>query len=293
MIWALFSLFSGLTYCVQSELNKHYKIDGFRLNTFRSLFSALLMVPLIPFMEWPTIPEYYLVLVLEGAISVVGMMVQYNLAATQNGRIANLHQPIAIMLTFVFWLSIDETQRAFLLANPVKGLCIMLAFMIFITSLQFIRRGEMGMKILLSVIPVAVLYSLMSVISKIALEHGDSLLEISLNFVFISNIMMFLLSFPVLVSQKMRPNAKKPPLVIDKKLIKAAFSIGFFHTISWVSICIAIILTPNPAYPGIITGLGPIWFMLYYKARGIPDSASPIAGLFMTVAALLLLFVTN
>lgn len=291
MIWGLFALFAGWGYCVQSELNKHFKIDGFQLNTFRSLFAAVMMIPLIPFMEWPSVPGYYLVIILEGAISVVGMMVQYNLAAKHNGRVSNLHQPIAIMLTFAFWLIWDASQRMFLVENPDKSLGILLCFAVFVGSLQFIRRGDSGLQILLSVIPVAVLYSLMSVVSKIAMEHGDTLFGMAMNFVFLSNIVMFLISIPVFISLRMKKDATE--FSIDKKFIKASGSIAFFHTISWVLAAVAIILTPNPAYPGFITGLAPVWFMIYYWFRKQEDNASPWAGLALSVAALMLMFFTS
>ncbi|GEM_PF-1064236 len=292
MLWVVFTLFSSWMYCIQSELNKRFKINGFKLNTLRALFSACMMVPLIPFMEWPQVPAYYLVIILEGAISAVGMMVQYNLAARHNGRIANLHQPISIMLTFVFWLIWDQSQRLLLIENPDKAIGILIAFVIFISSLQFIRKNDIGLQILMSVIPVAVLYALMSVIGKIAMESGETLLPIALNFVFLSNISMFLISLPVFLSQRMnRPKRNITLFKIDGHLFKAASSIAFFHTFSWVLISLAIILTPNPAYPGFIGGLAPVWFMIYYKIRKIDDDSNPIAGLFLSLASLILIFV--
>ena len=108
MLWGIFALIAGLTYCIQTEINKNYKVSGFKLNTYRSLIAAVLMIPLIPLMEWPKLPEYYLVVLAEAAISVVCMMAQYNLAAQRNGRVACLHQPIALMMTFAIWLVISR-----------------------------------------------------------------------------------------------------------------------------------------------------------------------------------------
>lgn len=282
MIWGIFALIAGLTYCVQSEINKHYKVNGFTLNTFRALFAALLMVPVIPFMEWPALPEYYLVVILKAAISVVCMMAQYNLAAQKNGRVACLHQPIAIILTFIFWLMLEEEQRLFLLQNPMNAMGIGVAFLIFMFSIQVIRKNDVGWSALLSVIPIAVLYSVIVVVSKIALEHGTSLLSISLNFVFLCNVFMFIISLPVYCSQN-------KTRFIPPNIIASAGGVAFFHTISWVFACIAIILTPNPAYVSVITGLAPIWFMIYYKMRHIEDDASPWAGLFMALSAIIIL----
>ena len=283
MLWGILALFAGLTYCIQTEINKHYRVEGFTLNTYRSLFAALMVIPLLPLMEWPTTPAYYLVVILEAAISVVCMMAQYNLAAKKNGRVACLHQPIAILLTFVFWLMLEESQRQFLMDNPLNALGIAVAFLIFMFSIQFIRKNDAGWEALLAVMPIAVLYSIMSVISKIALEEGETLFSISMNFVFLCNIFMFLMSLPVLYS------LKKMTLKPDRELLICSSSVAFFHTISWVLACMAVILTPNPAYVSVITGLAPIWFMIYYKFKGETDDASPVAGLFMALAAFLIL----
>ena len=282
MLWGFFALIAGLTYCVQTEINKNYQVKGFTLNTSRSLFAAILMLPLIPFMEWPTLPAYYLVVLIEAAISVICMMAQYNLAARRNGRIACLHQPIVLMLTFVVWLAIDGQQRQFLLDNPLNTAGILIAFLIFMFSIQFIKKNHAGWSALLAVLPIAVLYSIMTVISKIALEHGDSLLAISLNFVFLTNILMFVISLPIYYFRNKHN-------FIPPRIIESAGMVAFFHTISWVFACIAIILTPNPAYVSVMTGLAPVWFMIYYKARGIEDDASPWSGMFMALAAMIVL----
>ena len=283
MIWVFFSLLAGLAYCVQSELNKHFKIDGFELNTFRSLFAVILLLPLIPLMEWPRIPEYYLVLLLESSISVVCMMAQYNLSAKKNGRIACLPQPIAIMLTFMMWFALSPEQRAFFFGQPEKAALVGAGFLLFFFGLQSIRKNDAGWSALLAVIPIAVLYSIMAVISKIALEQGDNMLGISLNFVFLCNVLMFLLSVPVYYGMKKASSLPK------KIVFKASAYVALSHTFSWFFFCLAVILTPNPAYVGVITGLAPLWFLIYYKIRKIDDDASPVAGLILGAAALVIL----
>ena len=93
---------------------------------------------------------------------------------------------------------------------------------------------------------------------------------------------MFIISFPVYYSQ----NKTK---LISSTIMRASGSVALFHPVSWVFVCLAIILTPNPAYVSVITGLAPIWFMVYYRLKGIKDDASPMAGMFMAVAAIIVL----
>lgn len=287
MIWVLFALAAGLTYCVQSEINKHYKTDGFELNTFRAGIATILFLPALPLMEWPRIPEYYLVLLLEAAVSVVCMMAQYNLAAKKNGRIACLHQPIVILITFALWLALSPEQRQFFLDNPQNALYVGIGFTLFIFSLFAVRKNDAGWLALMAVIPIAVLYSVMAVISKIALEHGENMLGISLNFVFLCNLLMLIMSLPLYLSRQ--KGRLHPPL----STVKSSSGVAVFHSLSWLFYCLAVIGTPNPAYVGVITGLAPLWFLIYYKIRKHEDDASPMAGLVMGVAAIIVLIGAN
>ena len=66
--------------------------------------------------------------------------------------------------------------------NPLNALGIAVAFLIFMFSIQFIRKNDAGWAALLAVIPIAVLYSVMSVISKIALEQGELAVRYILEF---------------------------------------------------------------------------------------------------------------
>jgi len=282
MTWALLALLAGITYCVQIEINRHYKHNGFELNAYRALISALLLLPFITLMQWPTDPQYYMAAFLSATISVVGMMIQYNLAAAKNGRVANLYQPITIFLTFVLWLMIDGKQRDFLINHPINLAAILFSFALLFISVQFLRRNDSGWRSLMAILPVGVLYAFLGIITKEVLDNnGMRLLPISLGYVLLNNAFMALISFPVIAS-------KKANLTINKPMLKPAFYISIFHTISWVLICISTILAPNAAYPFAMTALSPVWFMIYYKLKGDKDDANPIAGALMFGAAVIL-----
>lgn len=285
MTWALFALAASFCFCIQSEVNKHFKIDGFLLTTAQALISFLMLIPFIPLMEWPTAPTYYVVALLSAAISVVVMMAMYNLAANKNGRVACLYQPVSVILMFFLWLFIDVSQRQFLIENPYNTAAIFGGFVIFGVSIQFIRRNDAGWRALLAVIPIAILFSIGTVLSKIFLEQAESPLRISLNFVFLLTLFMFLFTLPILLSRHIKGSA---PLV-TVPLAKAAFMVGFFHTVSWVLFNVAIILSPNPAYVSVVDGLIPVWFMLYYRLRGFHDDASPRAGVLLGIASIIII----
>ena len=288
MTWAFLALLAGITNCIQVEINRHYKHNGFELNAYRALISALLLLPFYRFMEWPSDPRYYMATILSAAISVVGMMVQYNLAAAKNGRVANLHQPITIFLTFCLWLMLDRQQLDFLLDHPLNLAGILFSFALLFISIQFLRRNDSGWRALMAIMPVGVLYAFLGIVTKLVLDNGTGLLPISLGFVLLSNALMAAISFPVIISKKR--NTQK---LLNRAILKPALYIGVFHTISWVLANISTILSSKAAYPFAITALGPLWFMIYYRVRGLKDDASPYAGGLMFAAAVILVLVSQ
>jgi drug/metabolite transporter (DMT)-like permease len=288
MIWAVFAILAGMFFAVQSEANKHFKVDGFVLNTVQSFISVLLLLPFVGVMEWPSSPTYYLIVIVCAASGVISMMALYNLAAKQNGRVACLYQPIAVLLTFCVWLFIDKAQFSFLMANPLNFATIIGGFVLFGISIQFIRRNDNGWQALLAVIPIAILFSAGMILTKLFLDQGNSPFLISLNFVFLVSAAMGVLSLPLMVS-----NHIKSPNIITKHVLLAGLVVAIFHTIAWVLFNVGLILSPNPAYVSMMDGLIPVWFMLYYRWRGIPDDASPKAGLLIALAAIIILFAVS
>lgn len=286
MTWALLALLAGITNCVQIEINRHYKFNGLELNAWRSLISTLLLLPFFHLMEWPPDIRYYMAAIFGAAISVVGMMVQYNLAAAKNGRVASLYQPVTIFLTFCLWLMLDPKQRDFLQNHPLNFTGILFSFALLFISVHFLRRNDSGWRALMAIMPVGILYAFLGIVTKLVLDGGTTLLPIALGFVLLSNALMALISFPVVISRKRQAS-------LNKAMLKPALYVSVFHTISWVLINISTILTPNAAYPFAITALSPLWFMMYYKIKGIRDDASPVAGAVMFAAAVLLVLASK
>lgn len=285
MIWGLLSLLASILYAAQSEANKKIKMDGFKLSTYRALLSFLILSPCVLYMEWPRYPEYYLFIIASASIQVLGLMAQYNLASKHSGRIMCLHQPISIAIVFGIWLLLNETQLEFLQNNPNLLASIVGAFLMFTVSLQYIRKGNYGVNILLSILPMAILGAMITVVSKVVLEKGNTLLGISLNFVFLSNIIVFLLSIPVMMMLHKKN-------LFDKKTIARAIPVSIYHAVAWVFMCLALILTANPAYPTLLLSLTPLWFMIYYKIKEIKDNSNPVAGAFLGLSAIILLLAT-
>lgn len=284
IMWVIFSLLASILNAVQSEINKNYKVDGFRLNTYRSFISTVVMIPLIGFIEWNLSAYYYFVTFVVALLSIGGMVLQYDLAAKKNGRVACLHQPVGVVITFIFWLCLKPEEINFFIENWINAMAILVSFGLFAYGFSMVRKSDTGAHILSTVVSIALLFSLSTIVSKIALETNAEVIGVSLNFVMVCNLFMFLISFPIFVY---RLNQRK--FTITKKDIKGAAYISVSHTVSWILLCFALIYAENPAYVSVLIGLTPLWFMIYYKLRNIKDDSNPRAGLIMAFSAILVI----
>jgi hypothetical protein len=283
-MWIIFGLLASILGALQTEINKNYKMDGFRLNTYRSFISMLFFIPFLGLIEWNLPLNYYLMVFIIACFSVLFMMMQYNLATAKNGRIANLFRPVSIIITFVFWLAINPEQRAFIANNSFNFVMIISSFVLFFIGFQMTRKSDIGPGIMLKVIEIAIFNSMCVVINKFALGYSENVFGAALNLVLICNLFMFLISFPIFLYMH-----QKQKLKFTKQDFQCSFYVSLVHTSSWVLFCLALYYASNPAYVSVLLGLTPVWFLIYYKVLKQKDDASPVGGLIMALAAILII----
>ena len=290
-MWFFWALVASWLYCISLEANKRYPLDGLSLVCLRGAGASIYLAPFVGFMEWPGDPMYYIVVLLTAAISVVGMMVQFNLAAKHNGRVANMSQPVTIIFAFAIWLFIDHHELHRMMTDSGYALGTLAAFSLMIVCLQFLRRNDTGWLAFMAIFPVGVLYAIDGVLSKLMLDTGTDSMGIALNWVWLGNIFMTLVALPVVLSRK--KTAPVNIMAIARNQWFAVMGGSLAHSISWLAISLAFIAAPNPAYPGVVTSMSPIWFAIYYKFSGTKDSLSPVAGFGLAVASIILLIITT
>lgn len=288
-MWAVLAIIAGMMNAAALEVNKTYKFQGLTLVFWRSCASTLMLLPFLFLMEWPQNAVFYMSVLIMAIASVIGLMVQFNLASKHNGRVANLSQPISIIGTFIIWLALDQAEQLRFISDFWYAAGVFISFGLMIGALQFIRKNDTSWEAFLAIAPIGLLYAASTVLTKLMLDEGTGALAISLTWVFIGNIMMAFTALPVLMSQKI---GDKNKAFMPKRILEASFLSGILHTASWVMFNYAMILSINPSYPTLVIALTPIWFALYYKCRGIQDNVSPFAGMVLAFSAILLMIVT-
>lgn len=291
MAWGLSALAASLFLATLLEINRHYKMDGLRLNFWRTLVSLLFFIPFLPYMYFPPSFWFYAVVAIIGIGSVVGLVVQFNMAAKHSGRVTAMSFPIKTGAAFLIWFAIKPALFKEFLADPVLMAGVIAAFVGLAIGIYLMRGCDVSRRNFMLVLPLGVMYAVTDILGKIIMTPYD-MFQTILTFCFVSYVASTAFAAITLVAKSRKPcfACLKP----DQGMVRAAFSTAIIALGAYVFIIMSLVLAPNPAYPSAILLLIPVWLMLYHKwFTDIPEDSNPKAALVMVAAAILLTFVTS
>lgn len=287
MTWLVYAVLISFTAAAFSEANRIFKMDGFRLNFWRSLVAVVLVFPATLFVEWPMFGWFYAAVLFNGIALIIASTLKFNAAAKHNGRVASLFMPVKVFFAFFLWLAISKQALADQMANPWQFAGIMGTFVLAAGALFLMRRNDVGWQAFLYVAPVGVLFAVTDVVVKL-LSEGQDPLEMSVIYVFLSFLVAMVLSGLFLIVRHSPDKELLPP-----KMFRAAFIIGILGAVTFTLFLLGVIHAPNPAYVTAVAMLSPVWLMFYHKLRGIKDDASPFAGFLLVASAITLAVLTT
>lgn len=289
MSWFITALVASIAQAITFDVNRTLQMNAVVLVYWRSLLSVVLFLPLFLFVDLqPLTPAFWLVCGYAAVSAALGLTIQSYLSARGGGRVASLVMPLKVLFAFVIWLAIDEAYRQGLVAEPVKAFLLALCFTSSMLAMNFMRRSDMGLLTLLLIVPDALLYALYDVLAKYVLEINFDLNAL-LAFALLCNIFMAVLMqgmvlWPAQRGVKVRPSGHQ---------LSQAAKLAVLSAICWVLMPLSLVLAENPAYPGMVMMLAPVWLTVYYRWARVKDEAHPWAGFVMVLAALGVAFLSG
>lgn len=302
MDWFLYSMICSLCLAIRSDANRKYKLDGFRLNFWRSLFAAILFIPFVFITEWPSMEEnalFYILSLITAVVSMIMVTVKFNLASMHNGRVANLEGPAKAFTAFFIWLLVDPASLNELLSQPFKAIGVLAMMCLATYSVNGMRNNDASWSAFLMIAPLGVLVGVLDGVVKLALPSGTPFGQIG-GYLFIVFAVSAALAFPIIWSRR---NIKrkiwllgefgKGKPILAPNMVRVGFITGVLTVIGVSAIYQAFVLAPNPGYPLAIVMTTPIWLLIFHKVRGIQDDASPMMGTLMVLSGIGLVLITS
>ncbi len=287
MLWAILAILFSFCYASFAVLNHYFKLDGARLQLWRSVVWFLWLAPVMFFVKWPSNYLFYVIIVGISLAMAVSSIVRFNLAAKRNGRVASMFQPVQAFAAFFGWMLVRPEQWQGYIDEPWRLTVVILCLFVMSYALFSMRKNDVGWQGFLIIAPIGILHAVCDVFTKIAMSMDTHIFDMSMVFGFILAVVGAIGAvIPILISKKERAKVWLPP-----KMLLGSFVIGTVGALGAFFAILSIALAPNPAYFVAISMLAPVWILFYHKLYHISDDASPVAGTIMVFSAIALVLV--
>lgn len=289
MTWFIWAVLASFCAAALAESNRVFKLNAQMLNAWRSTIALIFVGFALPYMQWPEARSFYIVSVLDGVITAVGMIMFFYLAARKTGRVSSMILPMAAFSAYMTWWMMKPEERPDLLENPFQVFIAVLSFTLVCFSFQKVRDNDSSWDSFLMVLPIGLSFGVIDAMTKDVLNDAQNLYSIILSYTFISLIAC---SITAWVAAIPTPVGGRPTGFWDKNLLWGSFWCGTWTAIMMLAGAFALAVAPNPSLPGLVMALTPLWLFALNHIRNVNDDVSIPASILIIAGSAGLLIST-
>ena len=294
--WFVWAVLGSLFMALIAQFNHKRKLDPQLLNAWHSTFAALMLLAAFPVMIWPdwdARKSFYIVAALIGLVMAGGMVVFFWLAVRRTGRVTSMVIPLAAIGAYATWWLVVPESRPVLLENPGKVYLSVFSILIVCFAMQKVRSNDAGWETFMFILPVGLIFGVRDAFTKWVVGAELHVYATAITFTFISVTVWALMAWVAAMPKPAggRPGHKKNKF-FDLDLLWGSFWCGLWTVAMLASSVIALTLAPNPAFPGIVMAMTPVWLYAYNYFRGVSDEFLSLPGAMIMLGAIGLLIST-
>jgi hypothetical protein len=285
MTWFLWAVIASFCAAAMAESNRILRLEPAMLNAWRSFFAAALLAVAFPFMIWPTWGDnapFYIVAGIDGITAAIGMIMLLRLAMRKTGRVTSMMLPIAAIGAFITWWLIAPHERPTLVEQPIPVIASVFSLLTICLALQKVRANDTSWESFMIVMPIGIVFGIVDALTQKVMGNTFGVYAHAIAYTFISLVFCAVTAWLAAVP---KPAGGRPYGFFHGKLLWGGFWCGFWTAGMFLASVFALATAPNPALPGIILALTPLWLFVWNRVRGQADDASPWASVVIIIGA--------
>lgn len=273
-----------------AHFNHRRKLDPQLLNAWHSTFAAGMLAAAIPFMLWPDIVEhksFYIMAFLNGIVMALGMVFFFKLSLMRTGRVTSMIIPIAAVGAYAAWWMLSPESHPAFLESPWRGYLSVFSILAVCFAVQKVRANDASWETFIFVLPIGLAFGVRDALVKWVIGSEMHVYATAITFMMISVAVWALMAW--LAAMPKPPGGRARSKFFEGPLLWGSFWCAFWTVGMLLAGVIALVRAPNPAYPGIIMAMTPLWLYAWNYLRSERDDVSPLAGAFIMLGAVGLL----
>lgn len=258
-MWAVYALLSSLFSCAYYFGNQISKVAPNIFMFYRGAVPAILLLPLLPIVDFIPNWQFYMICILQGAF--VSFIDYRNFRAMRTWgaeTISSIH-PFNIGFVFICWIIIKPSDIVFYLEHPFRLVGVLSALIGVIYAVSSFRQSKRSARALRYMIPYILASALCEALNKFCMSFvpQSNLASGSYFYIMITAIVVAFVNLMIfrhrgenfkLLYQKC--NLKYAPVMLLLMIMMALKNYAMFNT-------------PNPSFVTAIMYTYVIWIMLF------------------------------
>ena len=259
------------------------------LNAWRSTIATFIMAFTLPYMEWPSSNWFYVVSILDGVVTAIGMILFFVLSARKTGRVSSMILPLAAFAAYLTWWMMHPSLRPDINEQPFQVMLACISFTLICIAFQKIRDNDASWESFLIILPVGLSFGVIDALTKNVITGDYNLFKVALSYTFVSLVACTIAAWIAAIP---KPVGGRPNGFFSLPLLWGSFWCGIWTVGMMFAGILAISYAPNPSLPGLIMALTPIWLFAWNAIRRVEDDVSIPASLLILAGAAGLLIST-
>lgn len=289
MVWFLWAIAASVCAAALAESNRVFKLQARPLNAWRSTFAAFMIGAALPYMKWPDDRAFYIVAVLDGVVTAIGMILFFYMAYRKTGRVSSMMIPLSSVAAYLTWWMMRPMERPDLLENPFQVVLAVSSFTLVCIAFQKVRDNDVSWDSFLAVLPVGLTFGVIDALTKDVLSGTHYHYQFVLAYTFVSIAVCAVAAW---VSVIPVPVGGRQTKLLDGSLLWGGFWCGFWTVGMMLASVLSLSAAPNPSLPALVLALTPCWLFLLNYLRRVDDDVSVASSLLILAGAVGLLLST-
>jgi|TARA_Y100001960_G_scaffold188791_1_gene197966 hypothetical protein len=233
----------------------------------KSLFLSLMLFPVLPFINIPTEPIFFIAILIIAACNSIGGTIVYSANHKYGGGLTTRILPLTTIITiFAFFVVFPDTATKLFDAGSM-GFLFIASIFIMCASIYFMSKAETSFQAVMYILPSCFLYAFSNVIQKLMIDQTELVGGI-IAFLCFANLAQGIICLAFSELKNKRKKVAKATFKFKKRYLIPLIGVALCSLGSAVLGLVAVKMMANPGIALLIARAAPIWVYIYNVKTG-------------------------